>query len=123
VLAELRAELQPAARDRLTISVLSEHPTLPYMVVGNERRLVTPTYLCSTDSDDIACLELERSSAAATAVYDDFHKLADAGVPATLPPSTMAARAAKKASRHSFAVGLSRIDRGAGGRRRIRVLT
>lgn len=86
VLADLYDELQPAARERLKISVLKDHLTLPYMVVGNERRLVTATYLGSTDSDDVACLELERSSDAATAVYDDFHKLAEAGVAATLPP-------------------------------------
>src|SRR5207248_594818 len=96
VLADLCDVLRPAARDRLKISVLKDHPTLPYMVVGNERRLVTATYLGSTDSDDVACLELERSSDAATAVYDDFHKLAEAGVAATLPPPTMRGGPTKK---------------------------
>jgi hypothetical protein len=85
VLAELCAELQPSVRNRLRISVLADHPALPYLVVGNEQRLVTATYLASSDSDDVACLELERSSRAATAVYDDFHKLAEAGQPAILP--------------------------------------
>ena len=56
------------------------------MVVGNEQRLVTATYLASSDSDDVACFELERSSQPAAAVYDDFHKLAAAGEPAILPP-------------------------------------
>lgn len=56
VLADLCAELQPSSRSRLTIAVL-DHLTLPYMLVGNEQRLVTATYLGSTDSDHVACLE------------------------------------------------------------------
>lgn len=89
VLADLYAELHTSARSRLTISVLKDHPALPYMVVGNEQLLVTATYLGSTASDDVACLELKRSSDVASAVYDDFHKLAQAGASPTLPPTTI----------------------------------
>jgi hypothetical protein len=112
VLADLYNELQPSARDRLKTSVLKDHLTLPYMVVGNERRLVTATYLGSTDSDDVACLELERSSDAATAVYDDFHKLAEAGVAATLPPSTTRGGPTKN-RKYAFGVGSSAAGRNA----------
>jgi hypothetical protein len=102
VLADLCTELQPAARERLTISVLKDHPTLSYMVVGNERRLVTASYLGSSDTDDIACMELERTSDAATVVYDDFHKLAEAGVTPTLPPATAPAPLSRKQRPHSW---------------------
>jgi hypothetical protein len=102
VLADLCGELQPAARARLKVSVLKDHPTLPYMVVGNEQRLVTATYLGSTDSDDVACLELELSSDAAAAVYDDFHKLAEAGAAAPLPPSTKESGANRRPVRRSW---------------------
>jgi hypothetical protein len=88
VLAELCGELQAPARDRLTIAVLKDHPTLSYMVVGNEQRLVTASYLGSSDTDDVACMELARASDAATVVYDDFHKLAEAGAMPTLPSVT-----------------------------------
>jgi hypothetical protein len=102
VLAELCAELQPPSRDRLRISVLKDPLTLPYMVVGNEQRLVTATYLGSSDSDDVACLQLDRSSDAATAVYDDFHKLAEAGVTPTLPPVTIQASPPQNLRRRSW---------------------
>lgn len=87
VLADLCAELQPAARSRLRICGLRDHG-LPYMLVGNERGLVTAAYLGGSNRDSVACLELERPSEAAAAVYDDFHALAKAGVTPTLPPPT-----------------------------------
>lgn len=86
VLAELRAGLEPSALDQLTISALEDDLMLPYMVVGNEQRLVTATYLGSTDSEQMTTLELERSCDAAKAVYDDFRKLAAAGKRPALPP-------------------------------------
>ena len=85
VLGELWAELPPESRSRLRVAVLTDDLTLPYMVVGNERHLVTATYLASRDSDNVTCLELDRSSEAAAAVYDDFCDLARAGVAAQLP--------------------------------------
>lgn len=90
VLGELWAELPQASRPRLRVTMLTDHLTLPYMVVGNERRLITATYLASRDSDNITCLELDRSSEAAAAVYDDFCDLARAGVPAQLPATARA---------------------------------
>ena len=39
----------------------------PYMVAGNEQRLVTASYLGSTDSDQVTSLEFERSCDAAKA--------------------------------------------------------
>lgn len=93
VLGELWAELPPASRSRLRVAVLTDHLTLPYMVVGNERRLVTATYLGSSDSDNVTCLELDRSCAAATAIYDDFCDLARAGVAAELPATPLASAA------------------------------
>jgi len=89
VLGELWAELPPSSRARLRVAVLTDHLTLPYMLVGNERRLVTATYLGSTDSDNVTCLELDRSCEAATAVYDDFCDLARAGVAAPLPATRL----------------------------------
>jgi hypothetical protein len=86
VLAELCVELEPSALGRLTISALPGGMMLPYMVVGNEQRLVTATYLGSTDSEQVTSLEFERSCDAAKAVYDDFHKLAAAGERPALPP-------------------------------------
>jgi hypothetical protein len=73
-------------RARLTISILKAHMELPYMVVGNERTLITATYLASRDSDEVPCLELDRTSDAAIAIYDDFCKLADHGEQALLAP-------------------------------------
>lgn len=80
VLTDLAAQLQQDSLARLKIAVLSEHQALPYMVVGNERRLVTATYLGNSHSHDVACLEFVLSSPAARAVYDDFHALAQDGV-------------------------------------------
>jgi hypothetical protein len=39
VLTELWAELVPASRSRVRIAVLTDHLTLPNMVVGTERRI------------------------------------------------------------------------------------
>lgn len=49
------------------------------------RRLVTATYLARTDSDDMPCFELGRDDEAALAIYDDLHKLAGLGAPASTP--------------------------------------
>lgn len=89
VLGQLHAELDAPARARLTISALKDHPGLPYMVVGNERRLITGTYLAASHSDAITCLELDRRYDVASMIYNDLHELAKAGVtPAALssPP-------------------------------------
>ncbi len=94
VLGELWAELPATSQSRLRVAVLTDHLTLPYMVVGNERRLVTATYLGSRDSDNVTCLELERSCEAARAVYDDFCDLARAGVAAKLPAPAPASQTA-----------------------------
>jgi hypothetical protein len=102
VLGNLSAELDPSAKTRLTISILKDHLTLPYMVVGNERRLMTATYLGSSDSDDVPCLELKLASEAATAVYDDFHRLADAGDTPRLPSVPIAASQAQPRRRRSW---------------------
>jgi hypothetical protein len=102
VLADLTAGLTATARSRLTIAVLEDHMTLPYMVVGNESRLITATYLGSTDSDDVPCLELERSSGAASAVYDDFRKLAETGTAATLPPAPAGAQQTVESNQRSW---------------------
>lgn len=75
-------------RSRLTISILKDHMELPYMVVGNERTLITATYLASRDSDEVPCLELDRRSDAAIAIYDDFCKLADHGERVHLSPGS-----------------------------------
>jgi hypothetical protein len=64
------------------------------MVVGNETRLVTATYLARTDSDDMPCFELGRGGDAALAIYDDLHKLADLGAPASTPAIAPGAAAA-----------------------------
>ncbi len=85
VLRELAEQLHPDSLERLKVAVLNDHQALPYMVVGNERRLVTATYLGSSDSDEVACLEFDLPSSAARAVYDDFHELAEAGAEAELP--------------------------------------
>jgi hypothetical protein len=79
VLEVFVGRLSADERSRLTISILKDHMALPYMVVGNERTLITATYLASRDSDEVPCLELDRLSDAAIAIYDDFCKLADQG--------------------------------------------
>ncbi len=80
--------LPEAHRARLTISTLEDHMALPYMLVGNERTLITATYLASRDSDEVPCLELDRGSDAAIAIYDDFCKLADKGKRSDLDVTT-----------------------------------
>ncbi len=77
VLEELRHSLSKEERDRLRIKMISDHVGLPYTVVGNERRLLTATYLARSDSDSMPCIDLERDSEEGRAIYDDFHKLAD----------------------------------------------
>jgi hypothetical protein len=86
VLENFVCRLSGDQRSRLTISILKDHMALPYMVVGNERTLITATYLASRDSDEVPCLELDRRSDAAIAIYDDFCKLADQGERARLEP-------------------------------------
>jgi hypothetical protein len=76
VLREFETSLDAKHRTRLRITKLEDDGPIPYMVVGNERRLVTATYLARTDSDDMPCIELNRESESARAIYDDFHKLA-----------------------------------------------
>lgn len=76
VLDELAASLAPEHRAGLRVKKLEDEGAIPYMVVGNEWRLVTATYLARTDSDDMPCIELERENESARAIYDDFHKLA-----------------------------------------------
>jgi hypothetical protein len=77
VLEELRSTLDPVHRARLKVTQIRGDGAIPYMVVGNERRLLTAAYLARTDSDDMPCIELLRESESATVIYDDFHKLAD----------------------------------------------
>ncbi len=77
----LRTKLTAAQRERLTISVLPDHATLPYTVVGNECTLITATYLSSQDSDQVPCLHLKLKSAAGSPIYDDFCELLRQGGP------------------------------------------
>lgn len=79
VLRELESSLVPAHRGRLQVSRLEDDGAIPYMVVGNEERLITATYLARTDSDDMPCIELGREDEAARAIYDDLHRLATEG--------------------------------------------
>jgi hypothetical protein len=102
VLADLNARLRPPASRRLKIAALTDPATLPYMVVGNDRCLVTSTYLGSSDSDHVLCLELDRSSDAAAPVYDDFHALARSGLPPTLPTPTVGVELERRAPRFSI---------------------
>jgi hypothetical protein len=81
VLGELESSLDPAHKVRLRVRRLEDDGAIPYMVVGNEARLVTATYLARTDSDDMPCIELDREDETARAVYDDLHKLASEGPP------------------------------------------
>jgi hypothetical protein len=78
-LSDLISRLSPEQRSRLTVSILPDHAVLPYMLVGNERRLITATYLSSHDSDDVLCLEIARDSRAAISIYDDFCRLVKQG--------------------------------------------
>lgn len=79
VLGELESSLNPAHKAGLRMRRLEDDGAIPYMVVGNEGRLVTATYLARTDSDDMPCIELGREDEAARAIYDDLHKLAEEG--------------------------------------------
>jgi hypothetical protein len=79
VLLELESSLDEGERTRLRIRMLEDHVLLPYMVVGNEQRLLTATYLARTDSESMPCVELPRGSETGRAIYDDFHKLAEEG--------------------------------------------
>lgn len=85
VLRELESSLVPAHKRRLRVSRLEDDSAIPYMVVGNEERLVTATYLARTDSNDMPCIELVRDDDSARAVYDDLHKLAAEGVGGQAP--------------------------------------
>jgi hypothetical protein len=77
VLADFERGLPESQRSRLRISVLKDHLVLPYMVVGNERRLLSAAYLAGTESDAVPCLDLDRQGDAGIAIYDDFSKLAE----------------------------------------------
>lgn len=50
---------------------------MPYMVVGNEQRLITSSYMAMSKNEASLCVELERENRSATAIYDDLHKLAE----------------------------------------------
>lgn len=78
-LRKLLARLDADQKARLVISVLPEHATLPYTVVGNEHTLMTATYLSSGDRDEVPCLEIARKSGAAISIYDDFCLLVKQG--------------------------------------------
>jgi hypothetical protein len=90
-LSGLLARLTLEQCRRLTISVLPEHANLPYTVAGNERTLITATYLSSRDSDEVPCLQLERDSGAAISIYDDFCLLVKQGE-AFVPEKTLPGR-------------------------------
>ena len=77
ILEELQSTLDPQHSVRLKVTQIKGDGAIPYMVVGNERRLLTASYLARTDSDDMPCIELVRETESARAIYDDFHKLAD----------------------------------------------
>jgi hypothetical protein len=102
VLTELESSLAPAHKRRLRVSRLEDDSAIPYMVVGNEERLVTATYLARTDSNDMPCIELVREDEAARAIYDDLHKLAAEGAAqsvADAAPKFSGGLAARLASR------------------------
>lgn len=77
ILDDFRSTLDPAHNARLKVTQIKGDGAIPYMVVGNERRLLTASYLARTDSDDMPCIELSFGTESAKAIYDDFHKLAD----------------------------------------------
>jgi hypothetical protein len=58
------------------------------MVAGNEKTLITATCLSNSDSDGVPCAVLNRTSEAATSVYDDFSQLADSGLPVPIETAT-----------------------------------
>ena len=76
--------LSPEQRARLKISLLADR-YLPYMLVGNEHRLITATYLASRNSEEMPCLTLARASDAARAIFDDFYALAKLGQATAAP--------------------------------------
>jgi len=78
ILREFEQSLVDNHRSRFQLKTLEDDGPIPYMVVGNEQRLLMATYLARTDSDDMPCLELKLESESALAIYDDFHKLANA---------------------------------------------
>jgi hypothetical protein len=77
ILREFEQSLVEDHSERFQLKTLEDDGPIPYMVVGNEQRLITATYLARTDSDDMPCLELKLESESARAIYDDFHKLAE----------------------------------------------
>jgi predicted alpha/beta hydrolase family esterase len=93
VLGALAPTLGPDERQRLQVRVLRDHLSTPYMVVGNERRLITASYMAMSKNDASICIELDRANRYATAIYNDFHKLAREG--ASLPTGAGAGRTAK----------------------------
>jgi len=64
--------LTPEQKTRFRVSVLSDHATLPYTLVGNERTIVTAAYLSTRDSDEVPCLEMLRDCQEGISIYDDF---------------------------------------------------
>jgi hypothetical protein len=69
-------QLPVAHRARLTVSLLNDPLALPYMLVGNEHKLITATYFATCDSEEVPCLTLKRKSDTAVPIYNDFHALA-----------------------------------------------
>jgi hypothetical protein len=85
VLDELESLIDPTHKTGLRVRRLEDESAIPYMVVGNEERLITATYLARTDSDDMPCIELGREDEAARAIYDDLHRLAAEGDEGSAP--------------------------------------
>lgn len=63
-------------RAKLSVSLLKDPHALPYMLVGNERTLITATYFATRDSEEVPCLTLKSRSDTAVPIYNDFHALA-----------------------------------------------
>jgi hypothetical protein len=89
VLDELEFLVDPTHRTGLRVRRLEDEGAIPYMVVGNEERLVTATYLARTDSEDMPCIELDREDEAARAIYDDLQKLAAEDAGASAPAASV----------------------------------
>lgn len=81
ILGDFIQQLPVEHRTRLRVSLLEDPLSLPYMLVGNERTLITATYLATRHSDQMPCFRLDRDSDGARAIYNDFHKLAELGGP------------------------------------------
>lgn len=77
VLDQFRETLPAEQRRRLTVAVLRDHEAIPYMIVGNERRLIAAPYFARSDSRHTICVELDRGSRSGAAIYDDLRKLAE----------------------------------------------